>query len=72
MGINLREKLLKTLQAILVPEAGLEPAWVAPHAPQTCVSASSTTPALAINGDDVRGPRDACQYTNSFLGGGCG
>lgn len=29
----------------LVPEAGLEPAWVAPHAPQTCVSASSTTPA---------------------------
>src|SRR5687768_17719841 len=23
----------------VVPEAGLEPAWVAPHAPQTCVSA---------------------------------
>ena len=29
----------------LVPEAGLEPAWVSPHAPQTCVSANSTTPA---------------------------
>jgi hypothetical protein len=29
----------------LVPEAGLEPAWISPHAPQTCVSANSTTPA---------------------------
>lgn len=32
-------------EASLVPEAGLEPARVSPHAPQTCVSASSTTPA---------------------------
>jgi hypothetical protein len=24
---------------MLVPKAGLEPAWVSPHAPQTCVSA---------------------------------
>ena len=22
----------------MVPKAGFEPAWVAPHAPQTCVS----------------------------------
>ncbi len=29
----------------LVPEAGLEPARISPHAPQTCVSANSTTPA---------------------------
>ena len=29
----------------VVPEAGLEPAWISPHAPQTCVSANSTTPA---------------------------
>ena len=29
----------------LVPEAGFEPARISPHAPQTCVSASSTTPA---------------------------
>ena len=28
-----------------MPEAGLEPARVSPHAPQTCVSANSTTPA---------------------------
>ena len=31
----------------MVPEAGFEPAWVAPHGPQPCVSASSTTPAAA-------------------------
>ena len=29
----------------MVPEAGFEPARISPHAPQTCVSASSTTPA---------------------------
>jgi hypothetical protein len=29
----------------MVPKAGLEPAWIAPHAPQTCVSTSSTTSA---------------------------
>src|SRR5262245_57464638 len=29
----------------MVPEAGLEPARLAPHAPQTCVAATSTTPA---------------------------
>ena len=34
---------------ILVPKAGLEPAWIAPHAPQTCVSTSSTTSALVHN-----------------------
>ncbi len=28
-----------------MPEAGFEPARISPHAPQTCVSASSTTPA---------------------------
>src|SRR5258708_33364557 len=33
----------------LVPEAGLEPAWVSPHAPQTCVSANSTTPAAGVD-----------------------
>src|SRR5512146_2227587 len=30
----------------MVPKGGLEPPWVAPHAPQTCVSTSSTTSAL--------------------------
>ena len=30
----------------MVPKAGLEPAWIAPHAPQTCVSTSSTTSAF--------------------------
>ncbi len=30
----------------MVPKAGLEPARVTPHAPQTCVSTSSTTSAL--------------------------
>jgi hypothetical protein len=29
----------------MVPKAGLEPAWITPHAPQTCVSTSSTTSA---------------------------
>ena len=29
----------------MVPKAGLEPAWISPHAPQTCVSTSSTTSA---------------------------
>src|SRR5574337_167718 len=29
----------------MVPKGGLEPPWVAPHAPQTCVSTSSTTSA---------------------------
>jgi hypothetical protein len=33
---------------IMVPGAGLEPAWVTPYAPQTYVSASSTIPALFI------------------------
>ncbi len=37
--------LLAVAGATMVPEAGLEPAWVSPHAPQTCVSANSTTPA---------------------------
>lgn len=27
----------------MVPGAGLEPAWISPYAPQTYVSASSTT-----------------------------
>lgn len=31
-----------------MPGTGLEPVWLSPHAPQTCVSTSSTTPA-----DDV-------------------
>src|SRR5512147_678732 len=31
----------------MVPKGGLEPPWVAPHAPQTCVSTNSTTSALA-------------------------
>ncbi len=30
----------------MVPKAGLEPAWITPHAPQTCVSTSSTTSAF--------------------------
>ena len=30
----------------MVPKGGLEPPWLAPHAPQTCVSTSSTTSAL--------------------------
>jgi hypothetical protein len=29
----------------MVPSAGLEPAWVAPYAPQTYVSTNSTTTA---------------------------
>ena len=33
----------------LVPEAGFEPARISPHAPQTCVSANSTTPARRAN-----------------------
>src|SRR5438105_666625 len=32
-------------QSFLVPSAGLEPAWVAPYAPQTYVSTNSTTTA---------------------------
>src|SRR5258706_14669506 len=35
----------------LVPEAGLEPAWGSPHAPQTGGSAHSTTP--AAGGDEL-------------------
>jgi hypothetical protein len=45
----------------MVPGAGLEPAWISPYAPQTYVSASSTTRAtverflLIINGNLVAG-----------------
>src|ERR1700690_40132 len=39
--------MLRSLIRIkMVPKGGLEPPWVAPHAPQTCVSTSSTTSAL--------------------------
>src|SRR5262249_56407335 len=33
------------LQRLMVPKGGLEPPRVAPHAPQTCASASSATSA---------------------------
>jgi hypothetical protein len=32
----------------MVPKAGLEPAWLAPHAPQTCASTNSATSARLI------------------------
>ena len=32
----------------MVPKGGFEPPRVAPHAPQACVSASSTTSALRV------------------------
>ena len=35
----------KSRIAGLVRETGLEPVWYEPHAPQTCASASSATPA---------------------------
>jgi hypothetical protein len=35
----------------MVPKGGLEPPWLAPHAPQTCVSTNSTTSALVKNFD---------------------
>lgn len=31
-------------QTVFVPEAGLEPAYLSAHAPETCVSTSSTIP----------------------------
>src|SRR5262245_50258383 len=41
---------------MLVPEAGLEPAWVYPHAPQTCLPANSTSP---VHREASRGIRDS-------------
>src|SRR6266542_1313411 len=44
----------------MVPSAGLEPAWVAPYAPQTYVSTNSTTTARALlflRGHSGSGPR---------------
>ena len=38
----------------LVPSAGLEPAWVAPYAPQTYVSTNSTTTALGATSSPER------------------
>ena len=38
-------KQLLSVVELMVPKPGLEPGWVAPHAPQTCVSTSSTTSA---------------------------
>ena len=46
-----------------MPEAGLEPARISPHAPQTCVSANSTTPARGAHATSLNarpGP-PACQ-----------
>ena len=45
VSVNPETATPKTGAAGLVPEAGLEPARISPHAPQTCVSANSTTPA---------------------------
>ena len=36
----------------MVPKGGFEPPRVAPHAPQTCVSASSTTSARCVTAAD--------------------
>ena len=35
-------------QTIYVPEAGLEPAYLSAHAPETCVSTSSTIPVYVV------------------------
>src|SRR5262249_39268162 len=47
-GAGLRRSALR-----LVPEAGLETAWVSPHAPPTVVSANSTTPARSEAGEKI-------------------
>ena len=47
--------LLLTVQVrlIVVRETGLEPVWCEPHAPQTCASASSATPAIALGAQHI-------------------
>lgn len=36
------------LSFFYVPEAGLEPAHLSAHAPETCVSTNSTTPVCGV------------------------